>query len=177
MIKIHITDATLEIITDNDAIINKIKIAEKDDLIAYLESQLKEANFQIEFINEEFKKAYDGPKRESHEEKPKTDTPNPEPKQKKGSSPVTEKKVCLLCEKEYKPTGNAQMYCTDCHPPKHKSKTEKIKPSEVAQDPEPQKEIVFPKITRSCDKCQHLSLCKTSRKCKPGSFEFFETRN
>jgi hypothetical protein len=175
MIKIHITDATLEIITDNDAIINKIKIAEKDDLIAYLESQLKEANFQIEFINEEFKKAYDGPKRESHEEKPKTDTPNPEPKQKKGSSPVTEKKSCLRCEKEYKPTGNSQKYCTDCHPPKNKTK--KQKPSEVAHEPEHKKEIVFPKITRSCATCKYESLCKTSRKCKPNSVEFFETKN
>jgi uncharacterized coiled-coil protein SlyX len=176
MIKIHITDATFEIITDNDndATINEDKIAEKNDCIAALEHALKEANIQIQFLENKFSRASE-PVIASPQEKQKQRITTPEPKKRKISHGVTEKKVCLKCNKEYQPSGNSQKYCTDCHPPKNKTK--KQKPSEVAHEPEHKKEIVFPKITRSCATCKYESLCKTSRKCKPNSVEFFETKN
>jgi hypothetical protein len=46
MIKIHIINATLEIITDNDSIINEAKIAEKNENIAYLPTNILYANLE-----------------------------------------------------------------------------------------------------------------------------------
>jgi len=151
MIKIHITNATLEIVDDQQ---------NQKDLITELEAALKKANIYIYTLEKLFVK------NEKPEKKDELNFPGIHPELLKpeltikSTKGITTSKKCVDCGKDYQPTGNAQVRCPECRSQKKNS----AKPFE------------FPKIKRSCSVCGHESLCKTSRKCKPGSFDFFETR-
>lgn len=158
MIKIHITNATLEIVDDQQ---------NQQDLITELEAALKKANIYIDTMEKLFVKNEDP---EAHE---KLNFPGIHPdllKREhplKGKKAVTSSKKCTDCGKDYQPSGNAQVRCQEC----------KAKKTNASSSKEIKSPTEFKKIKRSCDICRHMSLCKTSRKCKPGSFEFFEERN
>lgn len=158
MIKIHITNATLEIVDDQQ---------NQKDLITELEAALKKANIYIDTLEKLFVK------NEKLEKKDELNFPGIHPELLKpeltikSTKGITASKKCADCGKDYQPSGNAQVRCQEC----------KAKKTNASSSKEIKSPTEFKKIKRSCDICRHMSLCKTSRKCKPGSFEFFEEIN
>ena len=155
MIKIHITNATLEIVDDQQY---------QKNLITELEASLKKATIYIDTLEKLFVK------NEKLEKKDELNFPGIHPELLKPELPInsikgiTTSKKCTDCGKDYQPTGNAQVRCAEC-----KGKKKKLPGINHVG-------IVLQKITRKCSNCKHQSLCKISLKCKPGTVHFWEPK-